>query len=149
MIKDNINYDLTVEILYSYIYEKGMNFTNIDKKFGMPNGTAKEIIDTCNVFKHCGLRFEQGTRSIPLKSIYKIARVNLEDITTILQNEKYGKLNYDIITKVIANEKYQRDIKNAFIKNALDARLEEIKDEKYKIKFKGLSNKINTALNFR
>lgn len=149
MIKDNIKFDLTVEVLYSYIYEKGMKYENIDKKFGMPSGTAKEIIDTCNIFKHCGLRFEQGTRSVPLKSIYKIARVTNEDVTTLLSNKKYNSMNYDIIKKVISDIEYSRDLKNAFIKNAYDARLEEIDDEKYKIKFKGLVDKLNLAMNFK
>ncbi|MCQ2978303.1 MAG: hypothetical protein MJ245_00700 [Clostridia bacterium] len=147
MTDETLNFKLSVEVLYSYIYDKGMNYNNIDKKYMLPSGTSKAIIDTCNIFKHCGLKFEQGTRSVPLKSIYKIARVSSDDVNALL----FGcpSLNKEHIVKTISEDQYARDIKNAFIKNACDARLNEIKDEKYKIKFEGLARKLNCALSFK
>ncbi|MCQ2911285.1 MAG: hypothetical protein MJ244_03765 [Clostridia bacterium] len=149
MLNENLGFKLTVEVLYSYIYDKGMTFNNIDKKYNMPSGCAKEIIDNCNIFKHCGLSFEQGSRSIPLKSIYKIARVSQDDVSILLSHPNFQMLDEKHIAKTICEDEYSRDIKNAFIKNACDARLEEIKDEKYKVKFEGLANKLETAFEFK
>ena len=149
MLNENLNFKLTVEVLYSYIYDKGMTYGNIDKKYSLPSGASKEIIDCCNIFKHCGIKFEQGSRSIPLKSLYKIARVSQDDVSILLSGPDYALLDQKYIAKVICEDEYSRDLKNAFIKNACDARLDEIKDEKYKIKFKGLANKIECALSFK
>ena len=113
----NLSFDLTVEILYSYIYEKDMTFDKIDKYFSLPNGTSESILSMCNIFRFCGFRIAQGKRNIPIKSIYKLARINNNDVATLLNSHNYfEQINKASLKKVINDRKYSRDIKNAFIK---------------------------------
>ncbi|MCQ2749548.1 MAG: hypothetical protein MJ246_06260 [Clostridia bacterium] len=138
-------FDLTTEILYSYIYEEDMSYEKLDSKYRLYAGTSEAILKMCNIFRDCGFKLMPGKRNIPMVSIYKLARVNEEDIEEYLHDFEV-EIDKAYIEKTIAADKYSRDIKDAFVKTALDSRLEEIEAAKYELKLAYLKSNIQDAL---
>ena len=148
MIENALNFDLTIEILYSYIYEKDMTFSKIDEVFRLPNGTSENILGICNIFRECGFQIYQGKRNIPVKSIYKLARVNLPEISEYFKSINYSPENdKSYIYKTINDKKYSREIKNAILKTAYDSRFNEIQSEKEELQYAYLKDSLKVALN--
>lgn len=138
-------FDLTTEILYSYIYDEDTSYEKIDEKYKMPAGTSEQILKLCNIFRDCGFRLMPGKKNIPMRSIYKLARVNEEDVEDYIRSYEV-QLDNAFISKTVAQDKYQRDIKDAFAQNALTSRLEEIEEEKYELKLAYLKSNLKEAL---
>ena len=138
-------FDLTTEILYSYIYDKDTSYQKLDTKYNLSAGSSEAILKMCNIFRDCGFKLMPGNQNIPMRSIYKLARVNEEDVEDYLRANKII-LDKSHIMKAIAADRYQRDIKDAFIQNALTSRLKEIEEEKYELKLAYLKANIEDAL---
>lgn len=138
-------FDLTTEILYSYIYEEDMSYEKLDTKYKLKSGTSEAILKMCNIFRDCGFKLMPGKRNIPMVSIYKLARVNEEDIEEYLQESK-TELDKMHIEKIIAEDKYSRDIKDAFVQTALNSRLEEIEAAKKELRLAYLKANVREAL---
>lgn len=138
-------FDLTSEILYSYIYEEDMSYEKIDEKYELPAGTSEDILKICNIFRACGFKMMPGKRNIPMGSLYKLARINEEDVKQYLKDFNV-MLNKAHIEKTIAADKYSRDIKDAFVQTALQSRLDEIEEERTTLKLEYLKSSIKEAL---
>lgn len=147
MLENTLNFDLAVEILYSYIYEKDMTFEKIDQTFKLPNKTAEAILGICNIFRDCGFKMNQGKCNIPMQSICKLARVNLSEISNYFDTINYSTSdNKTFLTKLINERKYSREIKNAILKTAYDTRFSELQNQKEELQYIYLKESIKRTL---
>ena len=101
MLKLDINFKRTIEIIYKQINSENINKDKIDTNFGAPsyddetNEIIKEILDYANEIKNNGINMDEQQRSNNYYEIVSLLRINNLDIS-ILQN----KLDKDILDKI-------------------------------------------------